>query len=326
MQTTSPSVQGRTEGKAWHKFFLGAVSCSAPLPVVNPIEVVKTRLQLQGELCEEKNKSAASRIYGKERKYKGFTRSVLHIIKEEGLVGLYKGIVPAALRESSYAAIRLALYDPIKQMLGEDRTSASGNLPFWKKFVAGATAGSIGAAIATPTDVLKVRMQAEEAGRPPRYKSTLDGFVTIARTEGISGLYRGWVPTVQRACVLSAAMMASYDHSKQYLLRHQWLSHDDIYAHICAGMVAGFCMALVSSPIDVVKTRIMNANLHSSIPASSSHQYRGMFDCLLQTAKTEGLLGLYKGFVPTFFRLGPHTIMAFTIYEELRKWWGFDPV
>ena len=73
------------EGKVWHKFLLGMVSCAAPLPgttqppsvcacrgltvarnaVVNPIEVIKTRLQLQGELQEEKAKSGLSRIYGK---------------------------------------------------------------------------------------------------------------------------------------------------------------------------------------------------------------------------------------------------------------------
>ncbi|ELR23554.1 carrier superfamily protein [Acanthamoeba castellanii str. Neff] len=298
------------------------VSCAAPLPVVNPIEVIKTRLQLQGELQEEKAKSGLSRIYGKERKYKGFMHGGVQILRDEGIAGLYKGIVPAALRECSYAAIRLALYDPIKTLLGENRADGvkDGGLPFWKKLVAGATAGSIGAAIATPTDVLKVRMQAEGARDKPRYKNTLEGFVTIARTEGIRGLYKGVVPTTQRACILSAAMMSSYDHSKHFILQKGWIKHDNLYAHICAGMMAGFSMAVVSTPIDVVKTRIMNRSAGGPAP------YRGMFDCLVKTAQAEGVLGLYKGFVPTFLRLGPHTILAFTIYEELRKWAGIRPV
>jgi hypothetical protein len=85
-------------------------------------------------------------------------------------------------------------------------------------------------------------------------------------------------------------------------------------------MMAGFSMAVVSTPIDVVKTRIMNRSAGGPAP------YRGMFDCLVkvpvrsdriviatdrcpfvtnpQTAQAEGVLGLYKGFVPTFLRLG----------------------
>jgi solute carrier family 25 protein 14/30 len=193
-------------------------------------------------------------------------------------------------------------------------------LPFWKKVLAGATAGSIGAAIATPTDVLKVRMQADGANNRPRYRSTLEGFTTIARTEGIRGLYKGIVPTTQRACILSAAMMSSYDHSKHFLLNEGWIKDDNIYAHVSAGMMSGFSMALVSTPIDVVKTRIMNRSVSSATP------YQGMVDCLFKTGQAEGVLGLYKGFVPTFLRLGPHTILAFTIYEELRKWSGIRPV
>jgi hypothetical protein len=100
-------------------------------------------------------------------------------------------------------------------------------------------------------------------------------------------------------------------------------------------MFAGFVMSIVSTPIDVVKTRIMN--LPSSVPITpvqgqlttsspNSQPYGGMVDCLWRTFKAEGMQGLYKGFVPTFMRLGPHTIMALVIFEKLRAYAGMNPV
>jgi hypothetical protein len=65
--------------------------------VVNPIEVIKIRLQLQGELANERNQSSLSRIYGSQRTYRGTFRGILHIIQEESIAGLYKGLVPPLL-------------------------------------------------------------------------------------------------------------------------------------------------------------------------------------------------------------------------------------
>lgn len=96
------------------------MSCVQTIAVVNPIEVIKTRLQLQGELREERRQSGISRIYGKGalssvngerpcavltlgepygcesrplagRQYKGFLQGGLHILREEGVAGFYKG-------------------------------------------------------------------------------------------------------------------------------------------------------------------------------------------------------------------------------------------
>eukprot|EP01087_Luapelamoeba_hula_P009213 TRINITY_DN2370_c0_g2_i1.p1 TRINITY_DN2370_c0_g2~~TRINITY_DN2370_c0_g2_i1.p1 ORF type:complete len:162 (+),score=16.56 TRINITY_DN2370_c0_g2_i1:569-1054(+) len=161
-------------------------------------------------------------------------------------------------------------------------------------------------------------MQAATGDSP--YRSTLSGFRTIWRTEGIAGLYKGVVPTTQRAAVLSATMLSSYDHTKHYILQKGWIAQDNVYAHLGAAMTTGIWMSLVSSPIDVVKTRIMNSR------PGTAQSYNSMLDCLYKTARTEGILGLYKGVVPTYMRLGPHTVMAFVIYEQLRQWCNLPPV
>jgi hypothetical protein len=69
-------------------------------------------------------------------------------------------------------------------------------------------------------------------------------------------------------------------------------------------MFAGFIAALVTSPVDVVKSRIMNENL------GNGTNYRGTWDCIQKAVRTEGLLGLYKGFLPNWMRIGPHTVVV----------------
>ena len=54
--------------------------------------------------------------------------------------------------------------------------------------------------------------------------------------------------------------------------------------------------------------------------------YKSAIDCFLQTLRSEGALGLYKGFVPNWMRIGPHTIVTFFVFEQLRKLVGMEPV
>lgn len=62
--------------------------------------------------------------------------------------GLYKGVAPAIMREMSYSAIRMGLYEPFKELLGGHDVSST---PFWIKIAAGAMSGTLGSAVANPT-------------------------------------------------------------------------------------------------------------------------------------------------------------------------------
>ncbi len=78
----------------------------------------------------------------------------------------------------------------MKDLLG---ATDPAHTPLWKKITAGAVSGAFGSALANPTDLVKVRMQAEgklEAGQARRYKNTLDAFMSIYHKEGFAGLYR----------------------------------------------------------------------------------------------------------------------------------------
>jgi len=295
------------------RFVVGSLSCMLPLPLLNSIEVVKIRLQLQNQLQTTAIK-----------RYNGMFHGIFTIFSQEGIRGLYKGITPAALREGTYAGLRMGLYEPLKKLLGEERSKGT-ELGILGKIVSGSVAGGVGAAIANPTDLIKIRMQAEGPEDIPRYKSTVHAFSTIIKNEGFLGLYRGTIATTQRAMIISAAMMPTYDHSKHYLREQGIFPRDNIYAHFCSGMMAGFTMAVVTSPIDVAKTRIMNQMQNAEFHAGE-YKFRGLTDCLLRTARSEGLVGLYKGFIPNWGRLGPHTTLAMMCFEQLRKLVGIQPV
>jgi len=189
--------------------------------------------------------------------------------------------------------------------------------PLWKKIVAGATAGAVGAAIANPTDLLKVRLQADSTGR---YGSCFSALYQICREEGVRSLWRGTIPTTQRAAIMTATQLSTYDHCKHKLIRAGF--REGAQTHFLASIVAGLICAIVTSPVDVVKTRIM-AQIHGF---GKQKLYNGSLDCFRKTLVSEGWHGFYKGFFPTYFRIGLDTTLTFLVLEQTRKILGIKPL
>lgn len=296
----------------WEQYLLfvfGGISCQAAALVTNPIDVIKTRLQIQGELVSDSHLSR-----------KGVVATSLKIVEVEGVRGLYKGICASLLREGTYSTIRLGGYDLMKIKYFR-ANEATAHFSLWKKFVCGAVSGMIGAAVATPTDLIKVRMQAytNAPGEANRYRNCVDGFYQVYKHEGFTGLYKGIGPTTNRAVILTATQLGSYDHIKHFLLKNGF--EEGLLLHFLASTMAGLVAALATSPVDLIKTRVMN-----QIVSSEPLIYKNSFDCLIKTVSKEGLLGLYKGFFPNWVRIGPHTIVTFIVNEKLRTLSGISPV
>eukprot|EP01083_Nonionella_stella_P014691 41230_1 len=307
------------EPTTFQRFVLAGISNMSAAAVTNPIDVIKVRMQLEGELVKERSTSVS--LY-KDRYYRGWIRGALRIVEDEGVLGLYKGLAPSLLREGSYSTIRLGAYESFKELFG---ATDPAHTPLHKKILAGGCSGALGSAIATPTDLVKVRMQAEgtlgeTVAKKHGYESVSHAFQTIWRSEGLSGLYRGMGPTVQRAAIVTATQISSYDHCKHTMINHQILP-EGMPLHVVASMFAGFTTAVMSSPVDVIKTRIMN-----ELTIGGTRVYKSTFDCLTKSIRAEGIAGLYKGFIPNWMRIGPHTIVTFLIFEQLRKMIGMRPV
>lgn len=190
-------------------------------------------------------------------------------------------------------------------------------MPLVRKIEAGLIAGGVGAAIGNPADVAMVRMQAD--GRLPpaqqrNYKSVVDAITRMAKQEGVTSLWRGSSLTVNRAMLVTASQLASYDQFKEMILE-KGVMRDGLGTHVTASFAAGFVAAVASNPVDVIKTRVMNMK----VEAGKEPPYAGALDCALKTVRAEGPMALYKGFIPTISRQGPFTVVLFVTLEQVRK-------
>lgn len=227
------------------------------------------------------------------REYPGFITGGQRIFQREGMRGLYKGLLASLCREGSYSALRLGCYDSVKEaltlMLHKSTSSDDHENSLAIKISAGAMTGAAASALANPTDLLKIRMQAQARNTASSsYLELAQGLVGEGR--GIRALWTtGVQPTVQRAALLTATQISSYDHAKFLMLTHTDIAlHPKILLHLVCSMFAGFMAATITSPVDVIKTRRMNN-------VNASHASGGTLDAGLAIIRTEGFAGLYKG-------------------------------
>ncbi|XP_028401390.1 kidney mitochondrial carrier protein 1-like [Dendronephthya gigantea] len=287
----------------WRPFLYGGLASMTAEAATFPIDTTKTRLQLQGQHIDVTNK---------EIRYKGMFSAFVRISKEEGARALYNGVAPALLRQATYGTIKIGMYHGIKRIIVKDPKDEK----FYYNIISGIVAGAVAAALCTPTDLLKVRMQAQSQGVAPA-KGMFSSFAAIFREEGFSGLYRGVVPNAQRAAVVAGVELAVYDWCKKKILDNE-LMEDNVYTHFLSSFTAGFAGAVASNPIDVVKTRLMNQRKlkHNE---GGAKIYRNSLDCILTTIRTERFFALYRGFIPNFVRLCPWNIVFFMSFEQYKK-------
>ncbi|KAK5997877.1 Mitochondrial dicarboxylate transporter [Cladobotryum mycophilum] len=232
----------------------------------------------------------------------------VHIIKNDGFRGLYSGISASLLRQLTYSTVRFGVYEEIKARYMRKH---SGKEPSFPALVAMAvSSGFLGGIAGNFADVINVRMQ-HDAALPPaerrNYKHAVDGMIRMARDEGALSWFRGWLPNSCRAAVMTAGQLATYDTFKRLLLDYTPMG-DTLMTHFSASFLAGLAAATATSPIDVIKTRVM----------SSSHKH-DIIRLVRDINRTEGIRWMFKGWVPSFLRLGPHTICTFIFLESHRK-------
>lgn len=279
------------------KFAFGGLAGCGATCFVQPLDLVKNRMQMSA---------------------KGEFNSSFHcirtIIAKEGLTALYTGLSAGLLRQCTYTTTRLGVFNTLM----DNKKGPNGEQPgLFYKAIFGLTAGAIGSVVGTPAEVCLIRMSSD--GRLPvaerrGYTSVGNALTRIVREEGVLTLWKGVGPTVGRAMVLNMAQLASYAQFKD-IFKKQLSFEDGIKLHFCASMCSGFISTVASMPVDIVKTRVQNM----APLADGTMPYKGASDCFLQIVKNEGVLALWKGFLPYYFRLGPHTVLTFVFLEQLNK-------
>lgn len=296
----------------------GLGGCIADI-ITFPLDTAKVRLQIQGESVANPKSSTSSSKLAKAKdlranfRYRGVFGTIWTIIRQEGPRGLYNGLIPGLQRQMCFASVRIGLYDSVKAFYAGAQKVDYGGVNILTRISAGITTGACAVLSAQPTDVVKIRLQAQGNavlnGAPKRYSGAMNAYQTIAKEEGVRGLWKGTMPNVARNSVVNASEVVAYDLIKEAILKRKWL-RDEFPCHFIAAFGAGFVTTCVATPVDVVKTRYMN---------SSQGQYRGAIEVAVKMFKNEGPLAFYKGFTPQFLRLGAWNIVMFVSYEQLKR-------
>ncbi|XP_008473311.1 solute carrier family 25 member 35-like, partial [Diaphorina citri] len=134
---------------------------------------------------------------------------------------------------------------------------------------------------------------------------------------GVRGLFRGALGAVIRVMVGSASQLTSFTIFKSYFKRHKIFSQneDSIINTFAASMIGGVFIAIFMAPFDTISTRLYNQGVDQH---GKGLLYKSYMDCVRQTFKQEGIQGLYKGILPCYLRIGPHTVLSLVFWDMLR--------
>ncbi|KAL3860903.1 hypothetical protein ACJMK2_007066 [Sinanodonta woodiana] len=291
------------------EFGLGGLAACGAGVFTNPLEVVKTRMQLQGEL----------QAIGKYTVHYRNSFHAFYIIgKTDGLLALQKGLVPAIYYQFFMNGFRLGTYQGlINAGLTQD---ANGKVSFVRSVMAGAFAGCVGAFFGSPFYMVKTHLQARSAhsiavGTQHDHDSMLKGFRCVYSTGGFLGLWRGVSAAILRVTVGSASQLSTFSTAKAYIVHLQVFPAESWLNAFAAAIMSGFVVTACMTPFDVVSTRMYNQKTDAY---GKGHIYKNVLQCFVKTFRTEGLWGFYKGWAPSLMRLAPHTVLSLVFWDRLR--------
>ncbi|KAJ5173225.1 mitochondrial 2-oxoglutarate/malate carrier protein [Penicillium capsulatum] len=283
-------------------FINGGLAGMTATAVIQPVDMVKVRLQLAGEGAKTGPRPSAL----------GITRDIIAAGK---VLDLYTGLSAGLLRQAVYTTARLGFFETFMKTLNVRADGANRKVTFAERAAAGLSAGGIAAMIGNPADLALVRMQADGLKAPEaraNYKSVFDALLRISRNEGVSALWAGALPTVVRAMALNMGQLTFFSEAKTHLKQHTSLSAQN--QTFAASAIAGFFASFLSLPFDFVKTRLQK---QQKDPKTGKLPYRGVIDCARKVVAEEGWLRFYRGFGTYYVRIAPHAMVTLIVADYL---------
>ncbi|KAK2761752.1 putative mitochondrial 2-oxoglutarate/malate carrier protein [Arachnomyces sp. PD_36] len=283
-------------------FINGGLAGMVATATIQPIDMVKVRLQLAGEGAKTGPRPSAL----------GITRDIIAAGK---VLDLYTGLSAGLLRQAVYTTARLGFFDTFIGTLNTRAQEAGRKVTFAERAGAGLTAGGLAAMIGNPADLSLIRMQSD--GLKPKeqranYRSVVDALTRITKAEGVTALWAGAFPTVVRAMALNMGQLTFFAESKSQLQAHTNLSTRS--RTFAASAIAGFFASFLSLPFDFVKTRLQK---QLKDPKTGELPYKGLFDCARKVVRDEGWLRFYRGFGTYYIRIAPHAMITLLVADYL---------
>jgi len=296
---TSTNLQDRSlVWKTVRPFLIGGLSASAATCCIQPIDMVKVRIQLQtGKVNANPVNIAAT------------------MLRTEGVTVFYRGLSAAVFRQLTYGMTRLGVFRTLTNRYTPAGKTAA-DIPFLTKVACSLTAGGIGALVGTPAEVALIRMQADtvcpEADRRG-YKNVVDALLRIGREEGLNGFFTGATPTIVRGLSINLGMLMTYDQYKKW--NSSWLGEGTQSNRFFSGFLSGWTAATVSLPFDFIKTRLQK---QAPLP-DGTMPYKGVLDCMRKVAAEEGIGAFYQGYFTFVVRIAPHIMLTWVFMDNVKS-------
>ncbi|KAG2343866.1 mitochondrial carrier [Suillus weaverae] len=264
-------------------FAAGAIAGVSEILTFYPLDVVKTRMQLET---------------GKAKH--GMVGTLSSIVREEGFGRLYRGLVPPLLLEAPKRAVKFAAND----FWGKTYMGLSGESKMTQQLsiLTGCSAGATESFVVVPFELVKIKLQ----DKTSTFTGPIDVVKQVIRKEGPLGLYAGMEATFWRhlwwnggyfGCIHQVrSMMTPAEASLQ-----QCTQQGQLFNNFVSGSIGGFVGTVINTPFDVVKSRIQGT---AKVPGVAP-KYNWTYPALITIMREEGPAALYKGFLPKVLRLAP---------------------
>lgn len=293
LQKKAFDVIGDIAGGAYHStknFWMAAIAGGFAGTVMFPVDTAKVRMQA----CAQSEAAIAASA----RTYRNAFQTIGKVASDEGIVSLYKGLLPVILGSAPEMAVQVASYEWSRDLIAEKtrQNPLSPNV----LFAAGCFSGLTHCLVSNPMEVLKIRGQILGAAG--------GGLVSAIKELGVAGLYKGVGACWARDIPFSALYFPTYAISKKYL---EDQGFNPFACSLGAGLFAGVVGAAPTTPCDVVKTRLQS-------PQSAGVVYTGVRHCVTRMAAEEGVSSFFVGIVPRVGRVAPYLALSLTSYEMIK--------
>jgi len=244
-----------------------------------PIERIKLLVQNQDEMIK------AGRL---SEPYKGVIDCTVRTFKSEGIIPFWRGNLANCLRYFPTQALNFAFKDTIKAAF-KSNPNESYTMKFTKNIFSGGAAGAMSLCFVYSLDYARTRLandakSAGKGGGDRQFNGLVDVYRKTMATDGIAGLYRGFVISCVGIVVYRGFYFGLYDSLKPILLKED--------ASVALSFLLGYTVTvssgLLSYPIDTIRRRMM-------MTSGQAVKYNGSMDCAVQIIKNEGAMSLMKG-------------------------------
>lgn len=283
-------------------FLMGGVSAAVSKTFASPIEVIKLRLQ---------NVEAMIKAGTLEKPYLGIGDCAKRIVADEGVKALWKGNGTNVIRYFPTQALNFSLKDYFKRLFGKSKEKDGYAVWFLGNLASGGAAGSVSLLFVYSLDYARTRLsndlKSAKKGGQKQYSGLIDVYKQTLATDGIAGLYRGFVISCVGIVIYRGLYFGIYDSVKPSLPADL---RDNLMVNFLLGWGVTVGSGLASYPIDTIRRRMM-------MTSGQAEKYTGSIDCFTKIVAKEGVKSLFKGAAANILR-GVAGAGVLALYDRLQ--------